>query len=307
VILPDFVLPTRANAQWDCSGIDTRELCLNPRHFNQYPYPVQYQFNSRGYRDAEWPESLSELQSAIWCVGDSFTVGLGSPVEHTWPRLLQQRTGRRCINVSLDGASNDWIARKACAILDTIAPAHVVIHWSYWHRREAPVEELLEYLSKQAWPDFYQAIKGPAWPSSCTWDQTSQLPDLIKQEINRHWVEPTIADEDLFFFSSDERRRSAAFVTDDNQNLQHIKDCVDRVQAANKHTRIVHSFIPEFTDQDIYHKQAQSVDKLTQLIDSVASTVDYVPYFAKLDLARDGHHYDVKTAELFVQQLLVKL
>jgi len=79
------------------------------------------------------------------------------------------------------------------------------------------------------------------------------------------------------------------------------------VQAANKHTKIVHSFIPEFTDQDIYHKQAQSADKLTQLIDSVASTVDYVPYFAKLDLARDGHHYDVKTAELFVQQLLVKL
>jgi hypothetical protein len=240
-------------------------------------------------------------------VGDSFTVGLGSSVEHTWPNLLQKHTGRRCINVSLDGASNDWITRKACDILHTISPRHIVIHWSYWHRREAPVEELLEYLSKQAWPDFYQAIKGPTWPSSCTWDQMSQLPNLIKQEIKRHWVEPDISDEDLFFFSGDERRRSAEFVVDDQENLQHIRHCINCVEAARAHTSIIHSFIPEFTDQDIYHKQAQSVDNLSQLVHSVAVDIDYVPYFAKLDLARDGHHYDVKTAELFVQQLLVKL
>ena len=305
--LPDFVLPTRANAQWDCSGIDTAELCLNPRHFEQYPYDVQYHFNSRGYRDQEWPESESELQSAIWCVGDSFTVGLGSAVEHTWPRLLQQQTGRRCINVSLDGASNDWIARKVCAILDTVAPDTVVIHWSYWHRREAPTQELLEYLSEQAWPDFYAAIKGPDWPPCDTWDQVWTLPDPIKQEIKRHWVEPEIADEDLFFFSSDERRRSDAFVVDDQANLKHITHCIDRVQAANKHTKIIHSFIPEFTDQDLYRKRAESVDKLTHLVNSVARGIDYVPYFAKLDLARDGHHYDQITAEYFVQQLLVKL
>ena len=307
MILPDFVLPTRANAQWDYSGIDTAELCVDPRHFKQYPYAVQYQFNSRGYRDQEWPESLDELQSAIWCVGDSFTVGLGSAVEHTWPWLLQQHTGRRCINVSMDGASNDWIARKACAVLATVAPAHVVIHWSYWHRREAPAQELLEYLSEQAWPEFYAAVKGPAWPPSCSWDQVSQLPNLIQQEIKHHWVEPDVSDEDLCFFSRDERRRSADFVVDDQANSQHIKHCIDCVQAANTHSKIVHSFIPEFTQQDMPHKRAHSVDKLTQLVHSILSDIDYVPYFPKLDLARDGHHYDIKTAELFVQQLLVKL
>jgi hypothetical protein len=307
VTLPDFVLPTRAGAQWDHSGIDTKELCLNPQHFKQYPYSVQYTFNSRGFRDAEWPETMSELQAAIWCVGDSFTVGLGSAKEHVWPTRLQQHTGRRCINVSLDGASNDWIARKTCAILDTIVPDHIVIHWSYWHRREAPVEELLEFLAQQAWPDFYAAIKNPDWPLCSTWDQVSSLPASIQQEIKRHWVEPTIEDEDLFFFSNDERRRSAAFVVDDQENFQHIKHCIDRVQAACTNTKIIHSFIPEFTNQDLYCKKSHSVDKLTHLVNAVTAGIDYVPYFAKLDLARDGHHYDVKTAEYFVQQLLVKL
>jgi hypothetical protein len=307
VILPDFVLPTRANAQWAYSGIDSPELCLNPTHFAQYPYPVEYQFNSRGYRDSEWPESLSELQQAIWCVGDSFTVGLGSAVEHTWVNLLQQHTQRRCINVSLDGASNDWIARKAQGILHTVKPDHMVIHWSYWHRREAPAQELLEYLCQQAWPDFYATIKCSDWPVCDSREQAQHLPDTIKQEIKRHWVEPEVWDEDLFFFSSDERRRSAEFEVNEELNLQHIQHCINRVQAANSHTHIIHSFIPEFTEQDIYRKKVHGAEKLSQLVHSVGTGIDFVPYFAKLDLARDGHHYDVKTAEYFVQQLLVKL
>ena len=304
MILPELFLPSRAGKTLDQSGMDSSDRCMDLAHFKLYPHPVQYVYNSRGFRDAEWPSDLSQV---IWCVGDSFTVGMGAPAHHAWPAVLQRRTGRTCINVSMDGASNDWIARKTCAILETIAPAHVVIHWSYWHRREAPAQELLEYLSEQAWPAFYAAVKGPAWPPNCPWNQVSQLPKLIQQEIKRHWVEPDVCDEDLCFFSMDERRRSADFVVDDQANSQHIKHCVDRVQAANTHTKIVHSFIPEFTQQDMYHKRTHSVDKLTQLVHSILSDIDYIPYFPKLDLARDGHHYDIKTAELFVQQLLVKL
>jgi hypothetical protein len=65
MILPDFVLPIRANAQWDYSGMDDPNFCLDPKHFKRYPYSVQYNFNSRGYRDAEWPQSLEELRNAI--------------------------------------------------------------------------------------------------------------------------------------------------------------------------------------------------------------------------------------------------
>ena len=136
MILPDFILHSRVNARWDYSGIDSIKDCLDKTHFKNYPHKVEYSYNSRGFRDAEWPDSVEELKNAIWCIGDSFTVGVGSPLKHTWPYLLQQQTGRRCINVSMDGASNEWIARKTQKIIKEINPTDIVIMWSYTHRRE---------------------------------------------------------------------------------------------------------------------------------------------------------------------------
>ena len=142
IILPDLVLPSRVNQCWEYSGLDSIEHCRDKNHFKQYPYPITYDYNSRGFRDQEWPESVEELKNAIWCVGDSFTVGLGSPIEHTWPWLLQKQTGRRVINISMDGASNNWIARRANLIQKEIAPDNIVIMWSYVHRREHQNSEL---------------------------------------------------------------------------------------------------------------------------------------------------------------------
>jgi hypothetical protein len=138
VILPDFILPSRVDQQWQYSGIDSPESCSDKKHFKLYPHQVYYNYNSRGFRDQEWPTELTELQNAIWCIGDSFTVGLGSPVEHTWPRILQQQTGQRTINVSMDGASNEWMARKIKRIVEVITPKNIIVQWSYFHRGELP-------------------------------------------------------------------------------------------------------------------------------------------------------------------------
>lgn len=116
------------------SGLDTYQYCRNKKHFNEFPYQVFYKFNSRGFRDEEWP--TENLDEAIWCIGDSFTTGLGSPYEHMWTQVLQKKTNRRTINVSMDGASNNWIARKALAVFREVKPKDVVIMWSYFHRRE---------------------------------------------------------------------------------------------------------------------------------------------------------------------------
>lgn len=80
---------------------------------------------------------MMDLQESVWCLGDSFTVGLGQPWEQTWPQILQKKIKRRTINVSMDGASNDWIARRALQIISEVAPRHIVIVWSYTHRRES--------------------------------------------------------------------------------------------------------------------------------------------------------------------------
>ena len=137
MILPDFILHSRVDARWDYSGSDSPgPWNVNKKYFKNYPYPIEYVYNSRGFRDAEWPDSVEELKSAIWCIGDSFTVGLGSPLAHTWPYLLQQQSGRRCINVSMDGASNEWIVRKTQRLIEEINPTAIVIMWSFTNRRE---------------------------------------------------------------------------------------------------------------------------------------------------------------------------
>lgn len=144
MILADLILIGRRNQQLYCTGLDNLDRSPDPDYYKNYPWPVVYEFNSRGFRDSEWPESLDDLKNCIWCIGDSFTVGVGVPYQHTWPQLLSKATGCRTINVSMDGASNNWIARRAQQILNIVDPKHMVIHWSFLHRREINNPALLD-------------------------------------------------------------------------------------------------------------------------------------------------------------------
>ena len=161
----DLIIPSKANLKIKYLGMDSIEKCHDPRYFLSYPYDVDYTYNSRGFRDAEWPENLSR---AIWCIGDSFTLGLGAPVTHTWPSRLAKLTQRPTINISLDGASNEWIARTAGKIINNINPQHVVIMWSFTHRRESndltlnDEQRVLHYVKstvEQDWQNFLNCRK----------------------------------------------------------------------------------------------------------------------------------------------------
>jgi hypothetical protein len=121
------------------NGLDSAENAKDKDRFNNYPHEVKYIFNSRGFRDYEWPE---EPLNQIWGLGDSFTVGVGCPFEHTWVYVLSQKLRQRVINVSLNGGSNRWLARRACQILNEAAPQALIIQWTYIHRREDPNENL---------------------------------------------------------------------------------------------------------------------------------------------------------------------
>jgi hypothetical protein len=278
MILPDFVLPSRINQIWSCSGIDSLELCMDKKHFEAYPHDITYNYNSRGYRDTEWPNDLEELQSAIWCVGDSFTVGLGSPIAHTWPWILQQATQRRIINVSMDGASNMWMARKSLDIVNKIKPAHLIIQWSYISRRENTIDALLD----KAWQEFYKNVADPGWPA-CTRLNIDQLPKKILEEIAQvhgKW-QPDI---------DDEMRRLMTINCTVDDDIKNTLDCIGSLNQA-KSTQIIHSFIPNFVPPT--HRGVVE----SQIVGLVISEIQY------LDLARDGHHYDIATSREFVQQV----
>jgi hypothetical protein len=101
MILPELGLQSRIDQRWKFSGVDHVDHCRDKQHFLSYPHDLSYIYNSRGFRDREWPSTAQELRNAIWCIGDSFTVGLGSPLEHTWPFQLSKITNQRTINVTL--------------------------------------------------------------------------------------------------------------------------------------------------------------------------------------------------------------
>ena len=132
-----FKVATKVNFSGPYSSTDNpkhteQETPKHLEHFNNYPKKIYYKYNSKGFRDNEWPEDVSDV---IWCVGDSFTLGCGQPQNESWPALLEKITNKRCINLGQDGASNDTISLRVQEIQKVYKPKLIVIMWSYLHRR----------------------------------------------------------------------------------------------------------------------------------------------------------------------------
>ena len=134
-----LILPEKMYWKSDYFGIDSLELCKDRQHFLNYSKKITYEYNSKGFRDKEWPETLSDV---IWCVGDSFTVGVGQPAEETWPQLLEKKIGKRCINLGEDACSNDTISLRVKNIYDLYKPKLIIVMWSYFHRRRIDNENV---------------------------------------------------------------------------------------------------------------------------------------------------------------------
>jgi hypothetical protein len=96
---------------------------------------------------------------------------------------------------------------------------------------------------------------------------------------------------------SDEGRRiqyREDFTYEDD--LQNTLECIDRATHACEiaETKLIHSFIPEFIDSENINTFFFNFNK---------SGKSWVPLLKK-DIARDGLHYDVETAKIFVDKLI---
>lgn len=162
MILKNFVVQDRINSRLRFNGIDDYPLCFSKKHFKNFPWKVEYHYNSRGFRDSEWPQDLDCLKNrVIWCLGDSFTLGIGSPLEHTWPKMVENKTGMQVINIARDGASNEWIADRAVELISEIDPKYMAIMWSFIHRRQAPNAQQIHHertTSDQDFDNFVQCL-----------------------------------------------------------------------------------------------------------------------------------------------------
>lgn len=282
MVLPDFILHSRVNARWDYSGLDSIKCCYNKKHFKNYPYPVDYVYNSRGFRDAEWPNSLDELRNAIWCIGDSFTVGLGAPLEHTWPYLLQQQTGRRCINVGMDGASNEWIARKTQSIIEEINPTDIVIMWSYVHRRENKDASLSDE-DRRIHNGLGTGLENIINFKSCVESVNNQYNNI------KHTTIP------FAFTGSDINELIRIFNVVKDVSWPAVTNCADFF---NLPTHIINELDVVLNEYDNMLELTEAI-KITDYCKSVYKIIEVT----QIDYARDFHHFDKLTSQWLINQI----
>jgi hypothetical protein len=272
MILPELILPSRVNQRWKFTGIDHIDRCLDKQHFLSYPHSISYSYNSRGFRDQEWPGTMQGLRDAVWCIGDSFTVGIGSSLEHTWPRQLSNITNRRIINVSMDGASNEWIARTTENIVRVIDPAQIVIMWSYIHRRENIDDQLDDELRR-------------IHSSNCTdYDDWKNFLDCKKRvDLITNSVQFAVP-----FFCPEHTRLTKSW-----NSIRGI-DWPTQVPATSKDLESLPNWIlEEMTNVHGVLNKFQSTLRFQQELKDKHNIIAFEPF----DTARDGHHFDLVTSD----------
>ncbi len=129
-----------------------------------YPHEISYQFNSLGCR---CDELSTDEEMPIVFFGCSQTVGVGVPLENTWPFLVHSfvanklksylRPPIRYINLATGGGSNDTIAQNVVAYLERYNPRIICVMMTDKSRRclwlEAQKESVNFLLNKAPYGD----------------------------------------------------------------------------------------------------------------------------------------------------------
>ena len=124
---------------WDTS--DSKELYLkniqNPElrqrldSLGFLEVPIEYQYNSHGFRTAEFDQQFD-----VVCFGCSFTMGTGIHAKDNWPSQLQELTGLSVANLAHAGSSNDTTFRFADYYLKLLKPQYAIWLQTDCHRIE---------------------------------------------------------------------------------------------------------------------------------------------------------------------------
>jgi len=243
MILKDLIIHNKKNLTTNTSGIDSLESCIFKDYFKNFKYNVVYNYNSHGFRGEEWPKTIQEAQSAIWCIGDSFTAGIGSPYNHTWTQVLQHKSNKTAINVSMDGSSNEWIAKTAIKILNEVKPVNMVLMWSYIHRRHGITDTNLK--------------------------RNTIIDD---EQLRQHFIDST-----------------------DAEDMENFSQCIQSLLPWKNQTNLIHLTIPKYAPSNL-------IDQGHAILCQHYTNV--IPYFRNLDFARDFHHFDIKTSEHVVSEMI---
>lgn len=136
MIIEDFRYYTLTkNTQKTQLGLDQPDRCLKGVKW-WYNYPIQdfnYKFNSWAFRGPEYTPYVGKKVNI--CLGDSFTLNLGGPIEHSWPSFLSEKFDIPCLNLGMDGAGNDAIKIVYDRAIKLFNVQNTFVMHTFLHRR----------------------------------------------------------------------------------------------------------------------------------------------------------------------------
>lgn len=113
-------------------GLDSAEYNKE----NWYDYPIKdynYKFNEWAFRGEDYSQYKNKPVNV--CLGDSFTVNIGGPIEHSWPAQLSKNFNIPTLNFGIDGAGNDIIKLLYNYLIDYFDVQNTFVMYSFFHRR----------------------------------------------------------------------------------------------------------------------------------------------------------------------------
>jgi len=194
--------------------LSVRNRCIEPPFDSDAPqhalwgadlwhnYPVKnyvYKFNKYGFRGEDY--ELYQDQAINIAIGDCNTLGIGVPIEHTWPYQLSELLNEPVLNYAVNGLSYfDYaeVVEKTrremhqvrrvfvmYGLANVEGPAsRVVYEWS-----QLPITQRIEQLKKHCWLHGAYYVFNPAW----------QWPTEELSELYRHFPDAHAYMQDAIF------------------------------------------------------------------------------------------------------------
>jgi hypothetical protein len=100
-----------------------------PDNWRWHNCPMDYTFNSHGWR---MNQEISDIapDNYLLFVGCSHTVGVGLPIEETFPWIISQKFNMDYINTAVSGISPQFAADTMLTVLNSHPkPAAIIINW----------------------------------------------------------------------------------------------------------------------------------------------------------------------------------
>lgn len=167
-------VPSMIDYQGQYCGVDTPGRSKKSiKEFHDYPIQdFDYQFNSWGFRGEDFEQYLGDKVNI--CLGDSITVNIGGPVEHSWCGQLAKHFSIPTINLGMAAAGNDAIKLVCDSACELFNVQNIFVMYSFFPRRlvngrfkqytYTDYKQDLEYFLEQRIPDAYECgLPGWCW------------------------------------------------------------------------------------------------------------------------------------------------